>query len=197
MTSAELKAYLVRFLSSFKELSEADIKQLSVSIRMKFCKKGEILVREGDFCNECYFVLKGCLRKYEIKDGNEITSAFYMEQEAAILFTPLKTKSPSSSFLVCAEDCILILGNLEEEKEAYTNFPHLAEITRKMMEVDMGKLQEKLTHFINSNAEERYLDLIKNKPELLKRVPQHQIASYIGISAESLSRIRRKIALKS
>ena len=197
MEANELKLYLKTFLDSIKELEETDKIQLMENIRIKFFKKDEILVREGAFCNDCYFVLKGCLRKYELKEGKEYTSAFFMEHEAAVFFNPIKTQCPSSSFLVCSEDSILIIGNPEEEAKAYENMPKLAAITRKMMEMDLGKMQEQFSHFNQSNAEERYIHLLNTKPELFNRVPQHQIASYIGISPESLSRIRRKISGRS
>lgn len=78
----------------------------------------------------------------------------------------------------------------------YTRFPKLLEITRNIMEQDFGKTQEAFSRFISASPEERYLQLMESRPELFQRVPQHQIASYLGMTAESLSRIRKRTAKK-
>jgi CRP-like cAMP-binding protein len=193
MEEHDLREYLRKFLSSINELSLNEKEILSQKIRLKFFRKGELLFKESEINTDCFFVLKGCLRQYSLIDGNEKTTAFYIEYEAAALFNSIKNQCKSDSNLVCVEDCILIIGNPEEEQNAYKEFPKLAEITRKMMEQDFGKLQSKMAFFISSTAEERYLDIMKNQPQLLQRVPQHQIASYIGVSPESLSRIRKRM----
>ncbi|WP_158856760.1 Crp/Fnr family transcriptional regulator [Lunatibacter salilacus] len=188
-----LKSELVSFLSKIPELSKNDVDLLAENIPVKFFKKGTILVKEGDVCNKCFFVLKGCLRQYLIINGVDKTTQFYTENQAAVFFTSFTNKIKSESHLSCVEDCILIVGEPGSEEEMNEQIPILGQITRKMMEQDFGKTQDELSYFIASSPEERYLNLIKTKPDLLQRVPQHQLASYIGISPESLSRIRKRL----
>lgn len=188
-----LKSELVSFLSNIPELSKNDVDLLAENIPVKFFKKGTVLVKEGDVCNKCFFVLKGCLRQYLIINGVDKTTQFYTENQAAVFFTSFTNKIKSESHLSCVEDCILIVGEPGSEEEMNEQIPILGQITRKMMEQDFGKTQDELSYFIASSPEERYLNLIKTKPDLLQRVPQHQLASYIGISPESLSRIRKRL----
>ncbi|GAA4318388.1 hypothetical protein [Compostibacter hankyongensis] len=89
-----------------------------------------------------------------------------------------------------------MVGEFSREQLMYRQFPALEAITRKIIEQDYGKTRENFAVFITSSPEERYIHLLKTKPELVQRVPQHQLASYLGITPESLSRIRKRIATK-
>lgn len=183
---------LLTFLSTFPSLAEEDVK----AIKVASFSKGTILLNEGNITDTCYFVLKGCVRQYFLQEGEEKTTAFFTESQAIVSISNYATQKPSPHYLICVEDCTLIVGNFEEEKEMYEKFPQLQAITRMMMEQDYGKTQETFANFITSSPEERYVNLLNTRPELLQRVPQHQIASYLGMTPESLSRIRKRIALK-
>jgi CRP-like cAMP-binding protein len=123
-------------------------------------------------------------------DGLEKTIRFFTENQAAVLFR----NDPSDSYLTCLEDCLLIVGEVGQEEEMYQQFPKLEQITRSMIEQDFAGLQEAFARFITSTPEARYLNILETRPDLLHRVPQHQLASYIGVTPESLSRIRKRIA---
>lgn len=191
-----MKETLIHFLSSFNELTENQIQELALSLTVIEVKKNSHIVEAGQSCNSCYFLLKGCLRQYVIQDGVEKTFAIYTENQAANYFTDQGTQSKSESYLTCVEDAILLVGNPESDVEIFAKFPELFEITRKMLEADLCDTQKKLSHFITSSPQQRYLNLMKDRPELLQRVPQHIIASYLGMTPESLSRIRKRIATK-
>lgn len=192
-TDTLIRNELLSFISQFPSLSQEEVGMIAANITVKLFPKGSILIREGDICNECYFVLKGCLRQYVLMEGLEKTTQFYTEKEAAVFFTSQTKKQGADSFLICLEDTIAIVGNPAQETEMYQQFPKLSAITRKMMEQDLGKMQDTLSHFITSSPEERYKNILENRPHLLKRVPQHQLASYIGVTPESLSRIRKRL----
>ena len=100
--------------------------------------------------------------------------------------------------MICIEDSILIVGNYDpvQELEIYKKFPNLQQIVRMTTEQDFGKMQDFLSSFIISTPTERYENLINSRPDLLQRVPLIQIASYIGVTPESLSRIRKIIVSK-
>jgi CRP-like cAMP-binding protein len=187
--SNELKT----FLSQFHSLTDKEIETIADLLTVRKFNKGTVLVEEGQICDECYFVLKGCLRQYMIIDGIERTTQFYIENQTAVFFTSYTNQIASESYLSCVEDSLLIIGEPTKDAEFYKKFPKLEQITRAMMEQDLGKAQDALSKFIISSPEERYLDLLKTRPALLQRVPQHQLASYIGVTPESLSRIRKRM----
>ncbi|KAB2918252.1 MAG: Crp/Fnr family transcriptional regulator [Bacteroidetes bacterium] len=188
---------LISFLNSFDTLTDEEREAIAQNLVVKSYKKGEVLLREGELCDECFFLLKGCLRQYYLTDNDEKTTAFYTEGQAAVSVASYATQTPSKHFVACVEDTTVIVGNLGQEEKMYAKFPKLLTITRSMIEEDYGKTQEDFAAFITSSPEKRYLDLLSNRPELLQRVPQHQIASYLGITPESLSRIRKRVAQKT
>jgi CRP-like cAMP-binding protein len=192
-----MKELLRQFLSQFKELTEKQVQELSQIMTVVEFKINNNLVNEGQKCNLCYFILKGCLRQYIIQDGVEKTIAIYTENQAVNYYSNQIEQQKSESYLTSVEDSVLLVGNPENDKELFSKFPILADITRKMIETELGKTQNTLAKLITSSPEQRYLNLLSERPELVQRVPQHIIASYLGVTPESLSRIRKRIVKKS
>lgn len=184
---------LQKFMAQFGELTAEEQQQIADNLIVEAYPKGKLLVKAGDVCRYCYFVLEGCLRQYKLADDTEVTIQFYTEREAAVDFNGYVNQVKSESYLVCLEDTIVIEGNPNQETDMYERFPKLQQITRAMMEQDFGKMQEQFSRFIASSAEERYVYLLNNRPDLLQRVPLQYLASYIGVTPESLSRIRKRI----
>jgi len=180
--------YLSKYTTITKELEDA----VSESAFFKSYKKGEILLKEGHFSNECYFILKGCIRSYFFKDGEERTIEFYTEEQVV---TPANyAKSiPSKYYLECIEDTVVNVANPALEKEMYRKYPQLESLSRIIAEVIITKHQETFTEFKTSSPEERYLHLLKTRPKLMQRASQYQIATYLGVKPESLSRIRKRL----
>lgn len=187
---------LTQFLASFNAFTHVELTELTSLMIVKEVEKNETLLRQGQICKHCYFVLKGCLRQYTIIDGIEKTIAFYTEKQAVNLFTSYTQQTASESNLCAVEYSELLVGTPEADAPLYEKFPQLEQLTRKMMEEDFGKTQDSFARFITSSPEERYLQLLQERPDLLQRVPQHQLASYLGITPESLSRIRKRILVK-
>lgn len=184
---------LIKFLSGFPELSEEEVKVIADNIPVALYSKGQLLLEEGQVPQECYFVLKGLVREYRMLDGDEKTVEFYDETHGAISSSDYVNHTPSDSYLVCVEDSLLICGNPRVDMANYEQFPILKSITSKMLETDLNEARDKFSKFIISSPKERYLNLLKTRPDLLNRVPLHQIASYLGMTAESLSRIRKRV----
>jgi CRP-like cAMP-binding protein len=195
-TEAPPEQVLLDYLSQFGRLDEADAKAILGLAKVKTYAKGHVLLREGQRGDTCFFVLKGCIREYYLVDGTEKTTQFFTEgQPVTTTGVPFDTVV-SKSFLVCLEDCMLMEGDPNDAQMFFDDIPVTQTIHRVSAEFELRKSHESLAEFIISSPEERYLNLQKNRPDLLDRVPQYQLASYLGVTPESLSRIRRRITPK-
>jgi CRP-like cAMP-binding protein len=155
-------------------------------------KKGTVLLSQGQRSQESYFVLKGCLRTYYMIDGEEKTTAFYTEMEG---ITPqcVLSKEPSGYYISALEDTLITVSTPDMEAEAFEKFPRFETLCRMFSEEQLAKSQLAFDEFKTSSPEERYQRLVQNRPDLLQRVPQRQLASYLGITPQSLSRLRARI----
>ena len=187
---------LFDFISKYVSLTEEE-KNAIISLDIfHSVKKGTVLLKEGQKTKESYFVLKGCIRTYYIMDGEEKTTAFYTEMEA---LTPpcVVSKTPSEYYISCTEDTILSVSNVDMEEEVNRKFPKFEIMCRVLSEELLAKQRIDFDEFKTSSPEQRYLNLLQNRPDLIQRVPQHQLASYLGIKPQSLSRLRARILEKS
>jgi len=187
---------LTEYESVMKSMTKEEINFIKERTPIKFFKKGTILLREGEVSDKSYFTFEGCVRQYYLMDGIEKTTFFFTEGHSISSFQSSSQQTPSKHYLECVEDCKLSVSSLKNEEEMYHRFPRFKMMCLKESERQLGNYQEMLAHYITSSPEERYLNLLKSRPELLNRVPQHQIASYLGVKPESLSRIRKRISLK-
>lgn len=191
-----MKDLLFDFISKYISVTEEE-KNAILSLNIfRSVKKGTILLEEGQKSNDGYFVLKGCIRTFYIVDGEEKTTAFYTEMEG---LTPhcVVTKSPSEYFISCEEDTILTVSNPDMEAEIFRKFPKFESLCRILSEKIITKQQIDFDSFKTSSPEQRYLHLLQKRPDLIQRVPQYQLASYLGIKPQSLSRLRARIIKKN
>ena len=187
---------LFDFISKYISLTE-DEKNALLSLNLfHSVKKETILLKEGQKSKDNFFVLKGCIRVYYIIDGEEKTTAFYTELEG---LTPhcVINNTPSDYFVNCVEDCILVISNSEMSEEVNRKFPKFDTMCRILSEELVAKTQIDFDEFKTSSPEQRYLNLLQKRPDLIQRVPQYQLASYLGIKPQSLSRLRARILKKS
>ena len=186
---------LFDFISKYITLTEEEKEALISLDIFHSVKKGTILLHEGKKTNESFFVLKGCIRKYYIIDGEEKTTAFYTELEA---LTPhcVISNTPSEYYIASVEDSIVLISNAEMGEEVNRKFPKFDTMCRMFSEELLAKQQIDFDDFKTSSPEQRYQNLLQKRPDLLQRVPQHQIASYLGIKPQSLSRLRARILEK-
>jgi len=186
---------LFDFISKYISITEYE-KETIVSLGIfHSVKKGSILLKEGQFSKDGYFVLKGCIRNYYIIDGEEKTTGFYTEMEG---ITPqcVHDDKASEYYIDCIEDSIMTISNPAMEIEVFKKFPKFETLCRILSEELLAKQQINFDQFKTSSPETRYLNLIKQRPDLIQRVPQHQLASFLGMKPQSLSRIRARITKK-
>ncbi len=187
---------LFNFISKYISLTEEE-KNVLLSLELfHSVKKGTILLAEGQKTRNSFFVLKGCIRSYYIKDGEEKTTAFFTEMEA---LTPacVINRTPSDHYIICNEDCVLLISDADMSEEVNSRFPKFEIMCMKFSEELLAKERVEFDEFKTSSPEQRYLNLLQKRPDLIQRVPQHQLASYLGIKPQSLSRLRARILEKS
>ncbi len=184
---------LVAYALNYTDVGEKELRKIVEHIPVKFFRKGTGLIRQGDNADRCFFVIKGCARKYSVdEEGREVTSGFYTEAQSINIFIPDGDEGSPYS-VVCLEDCVMIVGELSEEQNEYDKYPEFADITRKMIGENLGEMQDEFAAYIRLTPEERVKRMMDKRPELFDRVPQHQLASLLGITPESLSRIKRRL----
>lgn len=186
---------LFDFISKYVSLTEDEKNALLSLDLFRSVKKGTVLLKEGQKSKESYFVLKGCIRKYYLIDGEEKTTAFFTEME---VLTPhcVLNKASSEYFISCVEDSILLISNADMEVEINSKFPKFEIMCGKLSEELLAKQQINFDEYKTSSPEQRYLNLLQKRPDLIQRVPQHQLASFLGIKPQSLSRLRSRILEK-
>lgn len=190
-----MSSILFNYLSKYLILSDDEKKAITDLDIFKTFAKGEIILSEGELSNEGYFVIKGCLRCFYLIDGEEKTTAFYTESQS--LSPPCSiNNNPSEFYVSCVENSIIIVANPEMEKIMFEKFPRFEQLCRILSEERLAENQTSFDDFKISNPEQRYLNLLETRPELLQRVPQFQIASYLGITPQSLSRMRNRLLKK-
>lgn len=187
---------LLDYFSKILPLTKEEIDGIVATLTIKKYPKGTILLKEGEISTETYFVLEGCVRQYFLIDGEEKTNNFFTEEQWVISMQSMANNTPSKHFLECVNECVLVVGNREKEEHLYQQFPKLETVSRKVMEKVFAEQQELSGTYFTDTPEERYLNLISTRPDLLQKVPQYIIASYVGVKPESLSRIRKRLALK-
>ncbi len=172
---------------SITKALEKEINSISDNITLS---KGSDLIRINERCDNLYFIEKGLIRGYYFDDGKEITNWFAQEQEFATCFYSFIASKPSFEILQCIEDCELIALNCASLQNLYKQFPETERIGRVITENYYIKLEERILSLQFKTAKERYQKLQNTKSSLLQRASLGQIASYLGITQETLSRIR-------
>lgn len=187
---------LLKYFQRIMPLSQEEIAAIVETMEIKHYKKGTVLLREGQISSEAYFVLDGCVRQYYLVNGEEKTNNFFTEEQWVVSIHSFSQIKPSNHYLDCCIDSILVVGNREKEENLYKRFPKFETISRKVMEKVFAEQQEIMSSYTTDTAEQRYLKLLQSRPDLFQKLPQYQIASYIGVKPESLSRIRKRLLPK-
>ncbi|RDB07366.1 Crp/Fnr family transcriptional regulator [Runella aurantiaca] len=191
-----MREKIVHYFSKIALLSEDEASAIKNSAVVKNYAKGTVLVHEGQFSKETFFVLKGLIRQYNLTEGEEKTTAFFTEEQWVMALNNLEGDNPSPYYWVCEEDSVLLLGNDDSAQIIFNQFPRLESLARKIVENTFADYQQTILNYLTDSPEQRYLRLLESRPDLIQRIPQYQLASYIGVKPESLSRIRKRLTKK-
>jgi CRP-like cAMP-binding protein len=177
-------------------LSKQEKQIITKDIKIGNVNKGTILLKARQKSFDNYFVLKGCVRQFYLNEGEERTTNFYTEEDWILPAIDTSANQVSDYFLECTEDCVLVIANEQEGNELIKRYPLFQELSLMVLEKEIIKQQQKLATYHISTPEQRYINLQKDKPQLIERISQYLLSSYIGVEPESLSRIRKRIAIR-
>ena len=190
MSFASLKNTVNR-LSPLSEESWADFEQY---LTIHTIKKGQILWHEGDIVKHVVYLISGSFRYYyTLPDDKEVTIRFFFEEQ---LFTDSESfilQSPSAYTFQATEDCQYISFTRAAAYQMYDKYKDFERFGRIISEYSLIEKQRDIRDLKNVNPEDKYLKLIKERPKVIARIPLNMIASYLAITPEHLSRIRKKI----
>jgi CRP-like cAMP-binding protein len=186
----------INIFRQFTDFHERDLKIIMPYFEPKKFKKKFNLLNAGQVSNEVYYLIKGCIRLYCEKDGEELSTYFFTENMFAGSYDSFLSRKPSKVAIETLEECEVLILTHDSQENLYTVFPKMNEFIRKAIEQRFVLLHDLFISYLLNSPEERYLMLQKDRPDLLQRIPQHQIASFLGITPVSLSRIRNRVAKK-
>lgn len=186
--SAELK----KFLNQYVSFEPTELDEIVQRFKKHIVKKNEYLLREGYTCKDIVFVQTGCLRLYYILNGVEVSVWFAFKESSAIEIDSFISEKPSNYFIQAIEDSEVFFVPKKDLVKLYTTHPKMQEMMRKFWEDVILNLLERFTALQRDSAEQRYSDLLA-KPNYLQKIPQKYLASFIGVTPSSLSRIRKNI----
>jgi CRP-like cAMP-binding protein len=183
----------IQHLNNIIPISKELEKELNFISKEISVAKNIILVNERERCRNLYFIQKGLMRGYYYDENKEITHWFAQEQEFATSFYSFITVEPSPETIETLEDCELIQISFGDLQTLYKKFPETERIGRIFIEKYYIKLEERFLRQRIRSAKDRYRDLLEKNPSLLNRAALGQIATYLGIAQETLSRVRAEM----
>lgn len=187
----------IHHLKQFIELNDADIEFVKEIVSVKRLQKGDYLLQEGAFSQAFYFNISGFVRLFYLIAGEEKTAYFYSEGIFISAYASFVKQLPSRFYLQATETTHVAVISMEASVQLLNYSSKFEKLARIAMEEELIKHQEMVESLITLSPEERYHNLLQKNPTIFNRVPQIQIASYIGVKPESLSRIKKRSQLKS
>lgn len=181
-----------KFVEQYEKIPDKDWELISAQFRKSELPKNYNLLEEGKICKNLYFLERGLLRFFVLKDGVEVTKFFTIAPYCFTSQASFNSKRPSNEYIQTIEKSIIWETTFEENEEflklnSWNNF------ARKITQEVQFFTEEILEELQTETAENRYRKLLNNQPELLQRIPLKHLASFFGVAPQSLSRIRKKL----
>ena len=188
-------ASLIQYFNQILPLNNKEIEIIKDSFSEMKIKRRQFILQEGEICKHNTFVVEGCLKMYLVDDnGKEHNLQFAVENWWIGDIGSFHNEEPSQLYIEAIEKSVILQIKKEDQLNLFVNYPKFNRIFRVLAENAMVGLQRRVLQNISSSAEERYLDFLKRYPQLFNRISNVQIASYLGVTPEFLSTIRKKIA---
>ena len=190
---------LIKYISnhSVTPLTESDLQIIKKSFTPKKFRKRQFFLQEGEVCNHLAFIVKGAMRQYSVDGkGGEHMIRLSIENWWAGDRESFTNQTPSRYFIDAWEETETLVASKADVAKRLNSIPAMAEVTTVLSQNNSIALLNRVNASISLTAEQRYDDLQKSYPQFLERFPLHIIASYHGVTPETLSRIRKQIVLK-
>ena len=181
-------SYLRQFVSFSHDEEQEMLRLLSV----RRISKGEPLLAAGQQSKAFYYLIKGCVRMYYLVDGIEKNTFFYTEGQFVSSYESFVRGSPARHYISCLEDCELVIIDQQTAYHLLSFSARFEQLSRILMEEELIIYQQMLSGFVTQKAERRYAQVVEQRPDLIQRIPQYHLASFLGVSPETLSRIRAR-----
>jgi CRP-like cAMP-binding protein len=182
-----------RYVSRFVTLTPEELEIFNNCLEHRLVPKKTLMLRAGDVCEFEVYINKGCIREYFIdRKGTELTLEFAVEDWWASDITSFENQTASDMFIETLEDCELLVLSRSAKETLLQKIPKLERMFRLMIQRHLSVIQNRLFKSMVFSAMDKYITFMKRYPTISQRVPQHYIASYLGISPEFLSRLRKR-----
>lgn len=190
---AEIDQYVSRYIT----LTEEEKEFFHSLLKHRKMRKKNFLLQEGEICDFEAYLLKGCTRTYYLdKEGVETILLFAVEDWWVSDLSSFSERKPSNMFIETVEDCEFLFIDYKNKSLLFERIPKFERLFRVLVQRSLAVLQQRFYASVTQTAEERYLGFLEKYPLIVQRVPQHQIARYIGVSPEFLSKVRSNIQKK-
>ncbi|MGO4293185.1 Crp/Fnr family transcriptional regulator [Chitinophaga sp. RAB17] len=191
------KDILVQFIQQVLPMAPVKVEQIAEKFNPMEIERNEYILKAGKVCNAYYFIEKGIMRSYTYNlEGDEATTAFYSENSFASDLLSFFNRTPSKEYIQTIVDCETWYITYDDMQEIFHALPEFREFGRLKLVNSYSILKERMLSMLQETAEQRYIRLINSSPEIFQSVPLKYIASYLGITDTSLSRIRKEFTKK-
>lgn len=195
MSDCEMKENLKRHITERLGREPENIDQVLPHFKVLKTKRGEELLAAGEVCKKVYFIAKGCLQVYVIdKNGNESTREIYIENQWVTDIFGFQNQTPSQEFIKCIEPCHLLSIHYDAFQMLTELVPQFAEIYKQILEVSYNNTVYRVNTLMSLSALERIQWLMDHKPNLMTRLSSKLLASYLGITPETMTRLKAKLS---
>lgn len=188
---------LSKFYAQFISLSKEKWQTLLNAHSIEHFKKGKIVSRPGEFVQEVHFIISGGIRMYYLKNGRQYTCAFCFEGNYMGDYKSLLTSQPSRLYVEAIEETMVYSLSRKNMEKLYQQSPEFVQFGKRFTEFLFTEITTRNESFLFETPEERYIQIMNNHPQLSQRIPQYILASYIGVTPETISRIRKRILKQS
>lgn len=186
----------IEYFNNHLNLNEEETSFLKNNVPIVEVNKNEDLLVGGAVSSAFYFIVEGIIRMYYLVDGREKTTFFYQPSDFVSSYESFTKQVPSKHYLQAVEDSRVAVFNANVVAEIIRRYPRFEMLSRKIMEDELIIYQNILASFVTMDAEQRYCELIATMPHLFQKIPQYHIATYLGVSPETLSRIKSRVKAK-
>jgi len=184
---------LRKYVSQFVNFNEEEWQVHQSLLTRRFLKKGEYILREDEICDHVTFINSGYFRVFNTIKEEDLTVNFAFEGNYVTDYTSFVTRKPTIDNIVAMEDAEVLQLRYDNLQKGYERAAVWQKFGRLIAEYILIFITHRSRSLLYNSPEERYLMLMKERPKVMERVPQHYIASYLGIQPESLSRIRKRL----